>query len=261
MGSIELSTHLGEIFTEFSYTAPFVVLLLCGLGLPLPEEVTLIGAGLLLHQGEVQFVPISLVCATAILLGDSIPYWLGRRYGKAALRLPWVSRILRPDRFSRMERRFETHGNWGVFVCRFLAGVRIPGYFVAGTMRMSYGRFLLLDGLGVLITVPASIYVGMLFGGKIEELQRTIGDLHLVLAFLVLALALTLVVRARLSRVALKESRDRERAARLEAVRARREREREVKRKRAASVEGQARAEVPAPPPEDTTSERDGSGD
>ena len=43
---------LSELFGDFSYTAPFVVLLLCGIGLPLPEEVTLIASGLLLHQGE-----------------------------------------------------------------------------------------------------------------------------------------------------------------------------------------------------------------
>ena len=220
MAAIELSNQLGDIFSEFSYTAPFVVLLLCGVGLPLPEEVTLLGAGLLLYRGEVAFVPISVVCGAAILLGDSIPYWLGRRYGDQALRIPWVRRILRPDRMKRLQRRFEAHGNWGIFVCRFLAGVRIPGYFVAGTMRMSFPRFLILDGLGVLLTVPTIIYLGQLFGGKIEELETTIGDLHLVLAFLVLSLILILLVRSRRARVALKEARDRERAARLEAARA-----------------------------------------
>ena len=78
-----------------------------------------------------------------------------------------------------------------------MAGVRIPGYFVAGTMGMRYGRFLLLDTIGVLLTVPASIYLGKLFGGQIERLKETVHDLHLILAFLVLTLVLVLVVRAR----------------------------------------------------------------
>ena len=42
-------------------------------------------------------------------------------------------------------RRFEAHGNWATFFCRFVAGIRIPGYFVAGTMGMTYRRFLLLE--------------------------------------------------------------------------------------------------------------------
>ena len=54
MGFVEETTFLSEVFGEFQYTAPFVVLLLCGVGLPLPEEVTLLGAGILLYRGEVE---------------------------------------------------------------------------------------------------------------------------------------------------------------------------------------------------------------
>lgn len=196
MGLIE-TTFLGNVFGEFSYLAPFVVLLLCGIGLPLPEEVTLIGSGILLHRGEVEFVPIVLVCSLAILIGDSIPYWLGRRYGPSAVRIPWVARLVHPERFDRLRARFERHGNAVTFACRFFAGIRIPGYFVAGTMGMSYGRFLLLDSLGVLISVPVSIYLGKVFGGSIDELKDRFHDFHLILAFLVLSLTLILVIRYR----------------------------------------------------------------
>ena len=219
MALIEVSNYLNEIFGEFSYVAPFAVLILCGLGLPIPEEVTLIGAGFLLYQGKVDAIPITAVCSVAILLGDSIPYWLGRRFGISAVKSRLVRRFLHPERFSRVERRFKAHGNWATFVCRFLAGVRIPGYFVAGTMGMTYPRFLLLDGLGVLISVPASIYIGQLFGGQVEKLKGSMEDLHLYLGFGVVAMILILVIRSRRSRIALKEARDRERAARLEAAR------------------------------------------
>ena len=197
MPFLELSDTFGQIFGEFSYLAPFVVLLLCGVGLPLPEEVSLIGAGILYHRGEVEFVPIVLVCATAILLGDSIPYWLGRRYGMSALRIRWVSRILHPERFARLRRRFEEHGNKATFLCRFFAGIRIPGYFLAGTMGMPFARFLVLDTLGVLISVPASIYLGKLFGDSVDTLQQKVHDMHLILAFLAISFLLILLVRWR----------------------------------------------------------------
>lgn len=187
-------------FSRFHYTAPFVVLLLCGVGLPLPEEVTLIGSGLLLHRGEVEFVPIVVICSTAILLGDSIPFWLGRRYGMNALRWRPVRRLLHPERLRTLERRFREHGNWATFVCRFLPGIRIPGYFLAGSLGMRYPRFLILDGLGVAISVPVSIYLGKLFGGEIDELRSKSQDLHLILAFLVVTVLLTAIVRARARR-------------------------------------------------------------
>ena len=194
---LDLQNLFLEVSGDYGYLLAFGILLLCGLGLPLPEEVTLIGSGLLVYKGEVEFIPITLVCSVAILLGDSVPFWLGRKYGMNALRIPWVARILHPERFSRLQRRFDEHGNWATFACRFLAGIRIPGFFISGTMGMRYVRFLVLDGLGVLVSVPASIYLGKVFGGSIDSLKDRVADMHLILAFLVLSLALVLVLRRR----------------------------------------------------------------
>jgi len=194
---LDVTDTLRGIFQESSYLAPFVVLLLCGIGLPLPEEVTLVLSGVLLHNGNVEFVPIVMVCSTAILLGDSIPFALGRRYGMSALRIRWVARILHPERFERMRKRYDEHGSWAVFACRFFAGVRIPGYFLAGTMGMSYLRFLILDVFGVLLSVPISIYLGALFGESIAKLQTKVQNLHLILASVALSLVLVLVLRRR----------------------------------------------------------------
>ena len=77
------------------------------------------------------------MCSLAILLGDSIPYWVGRHWGLAALKTRLVAKILHPERFASLERRFAAHGNWVVFSCRFMPGLRIPAYFVAGTLRMN----------------------------------------------------------------------------------------------------------------------------
>jgi membrane protein DedA with SNARE-associated domain len=195
-----LTEWISALFGRFNYLAPFAVLLLCGVGLPVPEEVTLIGSGILLHRGQVEFVKIVVTCGAAILIGDSIPFWLGRHYGMSALRLGFVRRVLHPERFARLEERFRAHGNWATFVCRFFAGVRIPGYFLAGTMKMSYARFLLLDTLGILISVPVSIYLGKWFGDSIDTLKQRVGDLHLILAFLALSLVIFILVRARVLR-------------------------------------------------------------
>jgi len=189
--------HLTELFQGAQYLVPFTVLLLCGVGLPIPEEVTLIGSGLLVYQGRADFTTISIVCAVAILLGDTVPYLLGRRYGASALRIAWVRRILHPERFVILERRFRDHGNWAIFTCRFLPGIRIPGYFTAGTLGMNYGRFILLDALGVAISVPVSIFLGEWFGGSVESLRARIGNFHQILAFGIVSLILIILVRAR----------------------------------------------------------------
>ena len=119
----------------------------------------------------------------------------------SALQIPWVARILHPERFQQLEARFQEHGNWATFACRFFAGIRIPGYFVAGTLGMRYSRFLLLDTLGVLISVPISIYLGKVFRDSVETLQERVHDMHLILAFVALSLVLILVLRRRRQRL------------------------------------------------------------
>jgi len=191
-----LADYVTDLIGRFHYLAPFTVLFLCGLGLPIPEEVALIGSGITLHQEKVEFLPIVLVCSAAILLGDSIPYWLGRNWGLAALRKPIVSKVLHPERFASLERRFEAHGNWVVFSCRFMPGLRIPAYFIAGTLKMGFARFILLDLLGVAISVPVSIWFGKLFGDSIEELTKKIKELNHILAFAIVAILAVIVWRA-----------------------------------------------------------------
>lgn len=183
----ELPAWLSDFTDRFNYLGPFVVLLLCGVGLPLPEEVTLIASGLLLYQGKVEFVPITLVCSLAILLGDSIPYLVGRRMGQRALEHRWVAKVLHPERFAIVERKFQAHGSWVVFICRFLPGIRIPAYFTAGTLGMGYFRFVVLDGLGVLISVPTSIWIAMQFGGQVEKMQAQMENFHLLVSFALVA--------------------------------------------------------------------------
>lgn len=197
---LELPTWLSEFTDRFHYLGPFVVLLLCGVGLPLPEEVTLIASGLLLYQGKVEFLPITLVCSAAILLGDSIPYLVGRKMGPRALEHRWVAKILHPERFAIVERKFLKHGSWVVFLCRFLPGIRIPAYFTAGTLGMGYVRFIVLDALGVMISVPTSIWIAMEFGGQVEKMRERMDNFHLIVTFALVAVLGVVLFRMVVSR-------------------------------------------------------------
>jgi membrane protein DedA with SNARE-associated domain len=179
---LEMPLWSVDLIERFHYLGPAMILLLCGVGLPLPEEVTLIASGLMVHQGKVEFLPITLVCAAAILAGDSLPYFLGRRIGPRALEHRWVSKLLHPERFAIVEEKFKRHGSLVVFFSRFLPGIRIPAYFTAGTLGMGYLRFLALDGLGVLISVPSSIWLAEQFGGQVESMKE-FENFHILLAF------------------------------------------------------------------------------
>ena len=58
---------------------------------------------------------------------------------------------------------------------------------------MGYLRFAILDTLGILISVPTSIYIAMVFGGHVDQLKNKMENFHLVLAF-ILVMVLTVVL-------------------------------------------------------------------
>ena len=165
---------LFEYFSEFGYLAPFTVLLRCGFGFPVPEEVTMLGSGFLLYEGRVEALPVVGVCFVATLMGDSVPYWLGRLWGQKALTYKIVRKVLHAERLRTIEERFHRTGVRAVFACRFLPGLRLPAWFTAGTLGMSYPRFIATDAAGAAIMTPIFVFLGYASGEKIAELKDTV---------------------------------------------------------------------------------------
>ncbi len=149
-----------DLLGRYKYAAMFGVLLLCGLGLPLPEEVTLIASGLAVGLGTANFWLASLCCVAGILAGDAFIFAMGRYHGRRFLASRLMRGILTERRQDRIHRLFARHGRKAVFFARFLAGVRIGVYAYAGQHGMGWLRFLLLDLLGALISGPTSIWLG-----------------------------------------------------------------------------------------------------
>jgi len=208
-----MTTVLGFLL-DLRYLAMFGILLLCGTGLPLPEEVTLVGSGLMVGWGEANFWITSLACVAGILAGDSIIFGLGYHYGGPFLRSRPMRLFLSRRRQKKVARFFDKHGTKAVFFARFFAGVRIGVYAYAGSQRMCWRKFIFLDFLGALISGPTSIFLGNLAARHIvsdrEEAIRYALHLvtefgHFLLAGAVLAIAAYVAFRVWQNRRAARE--------------------------------------------------------
>src|SRR5512141_2685203 len=76
------------------YLCIYAMLLLSAMGMPLPEDLTLVAAGYLTGKGLAQPIPVAVVGILGVVTGDQFVYSLGRRFGPRIVRHRWFSRVL-----------------------------------------------------------------------------------------------------------------------------------------------------------------------
>jgi membrane protein DedA with SNARE-associated domain len=176
--------HLLEYFqgTPLSLWGPFILLLLCGLGLPMPEDIVLIAAGMLGVIDGHSWIKISAFMYAGVLLGDTMIFFAGQRYGTRLLGTAWFQRIFPPTKQARVEELFAKHGTTGLFIGRFLPGLRAPIFFSAGSLKVSLVKFLLMDGLAALVSVPVFVWLGhwlwVKFADDFAQIEKALKRTH-----------------------------------------------------------------------------------
>lgn len=155
------------------YPALSFLLFLGSMGLPIPEDVPLIAAGVVMRTHDVgatwQGVILTALCF--VLSGDIVLYTLGRRWGKDVVNHRSVSWILTPSRFELMTERFHRYGILMCFFGRLVMGVRAAMCLTAGATRYPFYRFIFADALGATVTVPMFVWLGYWFAGMIPTLR------------------------------------------------------------------------------------------
>jgi membrane protein DedA with SNARE-associated domain len=176
---------------HFTYAGLFVVLLLCGLGLPLPEDVALLAGGYLVHRGITRY-PITLaVSLVGVVAGDNSLFFLGRHFGSGLVRYFGLTRPGSKVQIDRIRRFMRRHGHRAIFYARFLAGLRALIYLTAGSFGVTPVRFFLYDLLGAVISVPIVVSLGYLFGEQLEQVIHYLGGFErLILVVVGLSLAI-----------------------------------------------------------------------
>ncbi len=147
--------------SPLSYLLIVGVIALENAGLPLPGEVAVSSAASLLGGRIIPLILLLLATAGAAVLGDSIAYALGRRLGEPFLAA--LDRRVSSLGYSRewAERIFTHSGLLVIPLSRFFVGVRVLTAPLAGTVRVPYGTFFLLDMLGALLWATTCVGIGL----------------------------------------------------------------------------------------------------
>jgi len=155
--------------TAFGESFAFISLLF-------PGTTVLIAAGALMAAGTLPYWPILVGAVAGAVLGDSVSYWIGRRFGGGIARLWPFSH--NPELLPRGIAFFERYGGLSVFIGRFFGPIRAIIPLAAGIMRMPRGRFWLANVASALLWAPMLLFVGDAAG---EAGERLIGSTNTVL--------------------------------------------------------------------------------
>jgi membrane protein DedA with SNARE-associated domain len=192
--------HLSTLTPLGAYAWLGGILLLCGFGLPIPEDISLIAAGYFAWRGDQGLYPglnvhmAFLVCFGAVLAGDTLAFFLGRFFGRRVLASALARKYFTPRRQLRVRAYFRKFGSRVVLVGRFTPGLRFTIFFTAGTLHVRPAVFLIYDFTAAAFSVPVLVYSAWFFGRQIDRVivfaRRTE---HGILVALVLGIAFVVV--------------------------------------------------------------------
>jgi membrane protein DedA with SNARE-associated domain len=169
---MEILSALIAFFTTYGYIAVFFVLVICGFGIPIPEDITLVSGGVICGlTNNLNVHAMLMVSLLGVIIGDGTMFMLGRLLGPRVKRLPLLRKIFTEKIYRQMQEKVHKYGIWILFVARFLPGLRAPIFITAGiSRRVSYWKFMLMDGGAAFISVPIWVYAGYYFAHDLDDL-------------------------------------------------------------------------------------------
>jgi membrane protein DedA with SNARE-associated domain len=183
-----------------AYAIILAVLFACGLGLPIPEDITLFAAGFLAFKGRISLAGAIAVGMVGVLIGDTFLYTIGRKFGRRVFTWPFFRRIFTAQRIKKAESRIQAKGRIICFTSRFIPGLRAPVFLTAGVLRIPFKVFFGMDALAALISVPVWVCLAYFLGDQIEMLFEIAKQAKIVVGIGLVVLIIAYIIFLRLQR-------------------------------------------------------------
>src|SRR5271166_1899052 len=152
--------NLFSPMAHHGYALLFGLLLAEAMGLPFPAAIALVAAGAAVAAHALWGPYVLLAAIVALLLGDTVQFWLGRYMGW--LLLGFLCRVsINPETcILRSAESFYKRGKITLVIAKFIPGVNTMAAPLAGSMKMRYWQFLRLDFAGALLYSTTYLLVG-----------------------------------------------------------------------------------------------------
>ena len=167
---------IGIIFIVFAETGLFF-------GFFFPGDSLLFTAGILASQNIFNIYYLIIFCIIAAVLGDSIGYWSGKKYGRALFERD-AGFLFKKKRIHDAEEFFKRHGKYTIILARFVPIVRTFAPIVAGIGRMKYSTFITYNVFGGIFWVTLMSLLGYFLGSLIANPDKYIIPIAFLIIFI-----------------------------------------------------------------------------
>ncbi len=157
--------------TAWGYPAIFAAVFIGNLGVPVPEETVLLGAGFLAAREVLDIRLVYVLVIASAVTGDCFGFLIGRTGGQRLLDNLARRFDFMESRYERLKEFFKSHGSKAVFMARFVTGARFMAGPMAGACHMPFFQFLGWNVLGAIVWCSLVVTVGYLVG---DELYRAL---------------------------------------------------------------------------------------
>ena len=153
-------------------------------GFVFPGEIAIILGGVIASRGDASIAAVVLIAIAGAVIGDSVGYYVGKRWGRQLLNVT-VGRFIKHEHIDRAEAFLARRGGAAVFVGRWTAALRVVVPGLAGMARLRYRSFLLYNVLGGALWATTFALLGFVAGDAYRHVASAAGQAGLVLLALI----------------------------------------------------------------------------
>ena len=185
---VSLSLVITGLIAEFGYLGIFLTMVLESAGLPVPSEIIMPFAGVVVFQGKLDFLGVLIAGTLGNLVGSVILYYVGLKGGRPIL-IKYGRYLLISEREIKIaDGWFKKFGSKVIFFSRMLPVVRTFISLPAGAAKMDFKKFSFYTLVGSVPWNFALAYAGLVLGKNWQEIEGVFRSFDIAIAVAVIAL-------------------------------------------------------------------------
>jgi membrane protein DedA with SNARE-associated domain len=160
---------------------------------PVPADTAVALGAFLARRGEISVVPLVILCWASNLASAAGTYALGRRHGRGFFRDGWGRKLMPPEVLAALEEAYGRWGTAGIFLSRFLPGLRAAVPPFAGVAGLSPARALVPAAVASAVWYSFLAFAGYALAQNWEAVKALVADTSRALGVVALVVAVILV--------------------------------------------------------------------